>query len=110
MTNPDQELDATGADDLERASLTISSRLGALGIDLDGTESPDQLTQIADAVERFEDAVEAQGGDLMVDEPPPGSPGQPDGADCVLPWRAADESVSAYVSRLDRATERLSTP
>jgi hypothetical protein len=107
MTNPDQELDATASADLERASQSITSRLDALGIDLDGTESPDELTRIADAVERFEDAVEARGGDLMVDEPPAGSEGQPDHSDFVLPRRAADETVAAYVARLDRQTERI---
>jgi hypothetical protein len=109
MTNPghEQERDAVASNDLDRASQQITSRLSALGITLDGSESAEQITEIADAVERFEDAVEARGGDLMVDEPPRGAVAQPDGPDFALPRRAADESVTAYIARLDRATTRI---
>jgi len=110
VNDPRSDNDTSSAsDDLERASLNVAGRLSALGIDLDGTESPQDLTAIADAVERFEDAVEARGGDLMVDEPPCGSSGRPDSADFILPRRAADESVRAYVARLSQATERIAT-
>jgi hypothetical protein len=109
MTNPDQDLplDAARMNELERVTQSTVSRLSALGIDLDGTESPAQIARIADAIERFEDAVEAAGGDLMVDEPPPGSAGQPDNPDFVLPRRAADESIAAYVARIENATARI---
>lgn len=109
MTNPDQDLplDAVKMNELERVTQSTVGRLSALGIDLDGTETPAQIAHIADAVESFEDAVEAAGGDLMVDEPPAGSGGEPDDPDFVLPRRAADETVAAYISRLEAATARI---
>ena len=99
--------DRSRSEDLNRAAGQISGRLSALGIRLDGTESAELLGALADAVERFEDAVEACGGDLMVDEPPKGATGHPDDPEFILPRRAADESVEAYLARLDRATARV---
>ena len=106
MTSPGQERDASSSADLQRASGQIAARLSALGIRLDGNEAPDELTQIADAVERFEDAVEAHGGDLMVDEPPAGTPGEPDAPEFMLP-RRDDESVASYIARVDRAAGKI---
>ena len=94
-------------EELSRATLQLTSRLTALGIGLDGSEGILALREIADGVERFEDAVEARGGDLMVDEPPRGAVGQPDNPDFVLPRRTADETVRAYLGRLRQATERV---
>jgi hypothetical protein len=108
MANTFQEdTNDPGSADLGRATDQLIGRLTALGIALSGDESPDQITQVADAVERFEDAVEARGGDLMIDEPPSGARGQGDVPDFVLPRRAADESLAAYVARLDRATAKV---
>jgi hypothetical protein len=106
VTAADEAPDSRSAD-LARVGQQIQGRLTSLGVSLDGAETPDQLRQIADAVERFEDAVEARGGDLMVDEPPRGKTAEPDDPDFVLPRRAADESVRAYVDRLERATRQL---
>ena len=94
----------TRDDDITRVAREVASRLGALGITLDGTERPDDLTQIDEAVERFEQAVESRGGDLMMDEPPEGSLPQPDDPHFALPMRKDGESVAAYVDRIDRAT------
>jgi hypothetical protein len=113
MRDPDAPAPATPAshdtrvEDLRRATHQVSDRLSALGIALDGSESSDVVAQIADAVERFEDAVEARGGDLMVDEPPRGAAGQADDPDFMLPRRAADETAGAYLERLKQATRRL---
>jgi hypothetical protein len=94
-----------GSDDLSRVSLEISGRLSGLGISLDGSESPEDLLQIVNAVERFERAVQASGGDLMVDEGPHGKTTQPDDPHSALPQRRADESVAGFVERLARATD-----
>ena len=74
-------------DDLSRVSRETAGRLATLGIALDGREQPDELTAMMDAVERFEQAVESRGGDLMVDEPPEGSRPQPDDPHFALPRR-----------------------
>jgi len=95
----------TREDDVTRVAREVASRLGALGISLDGTEQPDDLTRIDEAVGRFEEAVEARGGDLMMDEPPEGSRPQPDDPHFALPMRKDGESVAAYAARIDRATD-----
>ena len=99
--------DSNHSPDLDRAAHQIAARLSALGFNLDGTEDAEQLGDLADAIERFEDAVEARGGDLMVDEPPRGAAGQPDDPDFVLPRKADDETIPAYIQRLDSATQRV---
>ncbi len=95
------------SDELKRVSQQVAGRLSARGIRLDGRERADELTQIAEAVERFELAVESRGGDLMVDEAPRGQTTQPDDAHFALPLRNAGESVSAYVERLVAATDTV---
>jgi hypothetical protein len=55
-------------------------------------------------VERFEAAVEAHGGDLMVDDL---RSVEPDDPHFVLPRRAAGEGIRAYMGRIDDATARL---
>ena len=77
-------MDSTGdfarSADLRRASDEVIARLEGLGIALNGDESPESLILVLEEVERFEDAVEACGGDLMLDENPPGTVAQPPGA------------------------------
>ncbi|HEY4321306.1 MAG TPA: hypothetical protein VGM77_09030 [Gemmatimonadales bacterium] len=91
----------------DQARAAGASRLQELGIRLTGTESVEEVGNLQDAVEEFETAVEAQGGDLMVDEGPHGRTVEPDRADFVLPRRHDRESVPAFVSRITDATRRL---
>jgi hypothetical protein len=91
--------------DFSRATEEITRRLLSRGIELHDADSPDDLVRMIDAVEAFERAVVAHGGDLMVDEPPPPHPGQPDDPHFLLPMRAADESAAGYVNRLAAATK-----
>jgi len=57
-------------EDRERADVAaeIGERLRSRGVALTGAERPDDLADLLSAVERFEKAVEAHGGDLMVDD------------------------------------------
>lgn len=87
-----------------------ASRLQALGVRLTGTESSMDIGNLIDAVEHFEQAVESQGGDLMVDEGPHGRTVEPDHAEFVLPRRGADESVVGYIARLERQAEQVRHP
>ena len=110
-TSP-QEEDIEGgsmpdADDQERAAQVARSRLATLGIHLTGRESPDELAELQDAVERFEEAIERRGGDLMVDEGVPGKLVQPDDPHFAMPRRQADESVASYVQRLERTAAEV---
>jgi hypothetical protein len=104
-------MDSTGdfarSADLRRASEEVIARLEGLGISLNGDESPESLILVLEEVERFEDAVEACGGDLMLDENPPGTVAQPDDPRFALPLRRADETIRSYRERLANATDEL---
>jgi hypothetical protein len=107
MTSMEPNRGDTQNSDISRVSEQITGRLSRLGIDLDSSVSPDVLADLAAAVERFEAAVVAAGGDLMVDEPPRGQTGQPDRQGFALPHPAADESIEMYIGHLDQATEKI---
>lgn len=97
----------TDSDDLKRVSQQVAGRLEARGVHLTGHESADELTLIEEALVRFELAVQSQGGDLMMDEPPPGHDAEPDDVHFALPKRRDHEPVAAYVDRLEHATDRV---
>ena len=99
----ERELDRHRASE-QRDALTESlDRLDMRGIDAsDG--SSESVVELLEAVEAFERAVIAAGGDLMVDTPPST---QPDNARFVLPRRSGDESVLDFTKRVRAATDRL---
>ena len=105
MTQPNEDL--TTNDEVDRVSQDVANRLTGLGITLTGDETPEQLVQIQEAVERFELAVESRGGDLMVDEGPGGTTSEPDDPHFALPPRGEDEPVDHYVERLVFATDEV---
>jgi hypothetical protein len=97
--------DITSNADMRRVSMEVADRLAGLGIALDGTETPDDLVRIQEAVEQFEIAVQSRGGDLMVDEGPEGQTREPDDPLFALPKRADAEPASHYIERLVMATD-----
>lgn len=90
--------------DRSNAAAEVIDRLRRRGVTLTGTEKNEDLANLLEAVERFEAAVEAHGGDLMVDDL---KSSRPDDSHFVLPRRAKAESVGAYIIRIDGATDRL---
>src|SRR5712671_3772815 len=86
------------------AAAEVATRLRGRGIAVTGAERPEELADLLSAVERFEAAVEAHGGDLMVDDL---KSVQPDDRHFVVPRRAHGESVQAYIIRIDEAADRL---
>jgi len=80
--------------------------LGQRGVRLFGDESDDELADLWSAVDRFESAVEARGGDTFTNAP---DSSEPDNPAFVLPERKAREPVAAYVRRIHEGTERLRT-
>jgi len=88
-------------------SREFADRLATLGIRLTGTERPQELLDMVEAVDRFEAAVEAHGGDLMMDEGPRGRTTEPDDPHFALPVRADHEPVAQYLERLARATDAV---
>ncbi|MEP6491699.1 MAG: hypothetical protein ABJF01_03420 [bacterium] len=99
--------DSSRTDDIERVMRETSARLRALGMFLDGRESPEDLVSVEEAVERFEEAVQRRGGDLMVDEGQRGAASQPDDPHFALPVRRGNETIAAFLERLARASDDL---
>src|SRR2546427_12001501 len=56
------------AEERAAAVAEVAARLRSRGIAVTGAEGPEDLADLLSAVERFEAAVEARGGVLMVDE------------------------------------------
>ena len=90
----------------ERAAAVaeVTARLRRRGITVTGGENPEELVDLLSAVERFEAAVEAHGGDLMVDDL---KSSRPDDSHFVVPRRAPGEVVRTYIGRIDAATVGL---
>lgn len=82
----------------------VADRLRRRGIKLFGTEKPEELVDLLSAVERFEAAVEAHGGDLMVDDL---KSSRPDDRHFVLPRREVADSARVYIVKIDEATMAL---
>ena len=93
--------------EITRVSQDIAYRLRRRGVAVRDGESPEEIVNLLEGVEAFEQAVMSKGGDLMVDEPPRRGTVQPDDPDFLLPKRADDESVSDYLERLDAATQKV---
>ena len=102
-----EALDPHRREEREHVAAEIAARLRSRGVAVTGRESSEELVTLLDAVERFERAVQALGGDLMVDEPPPGEAPDPDDFHFVIPVRRPNEAVAAYVGRLDERVEKL---
>lgn len=101
--------DTGGGGDEEReeraaAAAEVGDRLRRRGIAVTGAERPGDLADLLSAVERFEAAVEAHGGDLMMDDL---RSVQPDDRHFVVPRRTHGESVRDYIIRIDEATDGL---
>ena len=99
--------EASSKDAIRSAQMEIAARLRSAGVDIDDHTDPGALEDLLAAVESFEEAVRAAGGDLMVDEPPRGSDGQPDDSRFMLPKRNADETIEAYGDRIRAAARSL---
>jgi hypothetical protein len=99
--------DSAQREELNRVTREVAARLSARGVHLRGNETPDDISAIEDAVERFEEAVEQHGGDLMMDEPPAAGRGQPDDPRFLLPTRDPGISAAQYVEILAAAVDRI---
>ncbi len=100
----ERELDPHRDEERASAAAEVAARLRQRGIALTGAERSDDLADLLAAVERFEAAVEAHGGDLMVDDL---KSSRPDDRHFVVPRRAHGEAVRTYIGRIDEATVRL---
>jgi len=92
------------ADERNAVRDELEGRLVRSGVLLSGSETDEQIVAIADAVEAFEAARSAAGGDSMINTPESSPPEDPH---YVLPRRRDDEPVEQYVIRLRDAAEGI---
>jgi hypothetical protein len=83
----------------------LEARLRERRVELTGDESDEDIVQMVNAVEMFEDRLAQLGDDSYVNTP---ESSQPDDDRLVLPRRHHDESATAYAARIVAAAERLS--
>ena len=100
----ERDLNVNRAEEQREAIAAAVRRLNDLGIVVDDVESSEVVADLLEAAEAFERAVEAAGGDLMVDTPPSQLPDDPR---FLLPRRLDDESVVAYTIRVRQAAHQL---
>jgi thymidine phosphorylase len=104
----DDELELTlnphRAEERAAATLETAARLRSRGIAATGHEDSEDLVDLLTAVERFEEAVEAHGGDLMVDDL---KSSEPDDPQFVVPRREQGESLRGYAQRIEAAAAAL---
>ena len=93
-----------GDRDIARVRTELSNRLESRGVEVFDSDSPLDVVEIMEAVERFERAVESHGGDLMMDKPPERGDSEPDDPHFLVPKRKPHETRIKYVERLAAAT------
>jgi hypothetical protein len=86
------------------AAAEVVARLRTRGVVAAEAEPLEALGDLLSAIERFEAAVEAHGGDLMVDDL---KSSQPDDRHFVPPRRKAGEGIREYIPRIEEAAARL---
>ncbi|HXT17114.1 MAG TPA: hypothetical protein VN706_15840 [Gemmatimonadaceae bacterium] len=100
----ERDLNRHRLDEQRTVRAELVGRLRSRGITVPDADSSEEVVRTVDAVEAFERAVEAQGGDLMVDTPPAQ---RPDNRAFVIPTRAEGESAAEFIRRVQVATARL---
>lgn len=100
----DDDLNPHRADDQARVAAEIRGNLRQRGVHVHDDEGGDELASALEAVERFENARAALGGDSMINTP---DAKQPERKEFVIPQRADDESLGQYAARVNEAAGRL---
>jgi hypothetical protein len=100
----ERSLDPHRGEEQAAVAAEVAARLRDRGVTVTGAERPEDLADLLSAVERFEAAVEAHGGDLMVDDL---KSSEPDDEHFVVPRRDHGEAIRAYIGRIDDAAARL---
>ena len=95
-----EDLDPHRREERRAAAQEIAGRIRTKGVRVQGNESSAELDDILTAIEEFESAVMARGGDLMSNSPDSTDPTNPE---YVVPQRKAGEAVGDYISRVRKA-------
>jgi hypothetical protein len=99
----DDVLDPHRDEERRNAARELAAKLHARSVALMGRESGEELSDLLDAIEAWEAAVERAGGDLYVDE----GGNQPDNPAFALPAREPAEPIPDYILRIKQATSLL---
>jgi hypothetical protein len=102
-----QDLNPNRKEEEHNARMEAEYRLRERGIAVRPADTDEEVADILDAIERFETAVEARGGDLFVDRI--GS-SQPEHPAFVPPERQPGERAGDYRRRIEAAAGRLRQP
>jgi hypothetical protein len=97
-------LDPHRREERESAGVELAGRLLQKGVEVNEDEDPGLLADLLSAVEKFEAAVEAKGGDLFVNSPTSNDPQNPQ---FVVPARKADENLESYIRRINDSADAL---
>ena len=101
-----ETLDPHRREERDGTALELVGRLRQKGVIITGRETSGHLDDLMTAIDRFEAAVIARGGDLFVNTPYSNPPENPD---FVIPARMTGEDAEAYAARINSAAERLET-
>lgn len=99
-----QDLNPNRVEEERHARQESEYRLSERGIGVRPGDRDEEVADLLDAIERFETAVEARGGDLFVNRI--GSP-EPEDPAFVPPVREEGESAPDYRRRIEQATGAL---
>ena len=99
-----EDLDPHRREERDGAALELTGRIRQKGVLLTGRETSAQLDDLITAIERFEGAVVARGGDLFINTPTSDPPENPD---FVIPRRVPSEDAEVYAARINEAAGRL---
>jgi hypothetical protein len=100
----DEDLNPHRADDQARVAAEIRGNLRQRGVTVRDEEAGEELATVLEAVERFERARAALGGDSMINAP---GTSRPEREEFVIPRRGDDESLAQYATRVDKAAREL---
>ncbi len=99
-----ETLDPHRREERDAARVELAGRIRQKGVLFDGRETPAQLDDLLTAIDRFEAAVIARGGDLMINMP---TSSEPENPAFVIPRREPGEDVDVYAGRILAAAARL---
>jgi hypothetical protein len=99
-----EDLDPHRREERNAAAVELAGRIRQKGVLLTGRETSAQLDDLMTAIDRFEAAVIARGGDLFVNMPTSSPPENPA---FVIPSRVPGEDAESYAARINAAAERL---
>jgi hypothetical protein len=103
----ERDLNRHRRDEERSARRELTDRLADRGITVADTDGDEAVVELWEAVEAFEQSVEARGGDLMVDTPPSHEPDDPR---FVMPRRESSESLAGYTARIRESAVQLRAP